>query len=213
MERLTVFLGRGGTWRTDYPDFDAELRGRVQVDAEGRVSITELHIIPKPGPVLTGEVVRSIPFAQIEAALNVPLVAMLIPGRLSGGDDLGDAWDVPVDASSPSDWPHQMPPPPPQPTVPSVTVDRLSNGVFAVTLTPALLTIEVPDERRRPDEFYRHVAEVFSLAASMGPRPAVRIADASGVPVSTVHRWVKEARRRGLMSPARTNSEQEGPQR
>ena len=63
--------------------------------------------------------------------------------------------------------------------------------------------IKVPKGRKRPDSFYREVASLFSIAAASGSRPAERIAKANRVPPSTVHRWVKEARRRGVMSPAR----------
>ena len=57
---------------------------------------------------------------------------------------------------------------------------------------------------RRPDEFYLALAaEIASLASGGSRRPAADIAEANGVPVTTVHRWMKEARRRGLLSPAR----------
>ena len=92
-------------------------------------------------------------------------------------------------------------------------IRRLPNGVVVVRLWPGALKIEIPDERRRSDDFYLQVAGAFSVASAMGQRPAVRIADANGVPVSTVHRWVKEARRRGVMGPARSpqRTQQEQP--
>ncbi len=34
-------------------------------------------------------------------------------------------------------------------------------------------------------------------------RPAVELAEVNGVPVTTAHRWVKEARRRGFLPPGR----------
>jgi len=58
------------------------------------------------------------------------------------------------------------------------------------------LRLDVPNVRKRDDAFYAEVARVFDLASAMSPRPAIEIAEANGVPVSTVHRWLKEHRRR-----------------
>jgi hypothetical protein len=67
----------------------------------------------------------------------------------------------------------------------------------------------LPDTRARskirpgskPDEFYQRVAAIYSFKAAASSRPAVEMANANGVPVTTVHRWVKEARRRGFLPP------------
>lgn len=48
------------------------------------------------------------------------------------------------------------------------------------------------------DEHYRRVAE---LREHFGFRYAPEIAELYGKPVATVHRWVREARRRGLLDP------------
>lgn len=54
--------------------------------------------------------------------------------------------------------------------------------------------------RAKPDAFYRHVARLHTALRAAGERgPAKAIAEANRVPVSTVHRWMKEARRRGVM--------------
>jgi hypothetical protein len=58
-----------------------------------------------------------------------------------------------------------------------------------------------PHPRPRPDSFYQDVASEYLLAASVSGRPAVVLAKGAGVPVSTVHGWVKEARRRGFLPP------------
>ena len=49
--------------------------------------------------------------------------------------------------------------------------------------------------------FYQRVAAVYRQRVAESNRPAVEMANANGVPVSTVHRWVKEARRRGFLPP------------
>ena len=65
--------------------------------------------------------------------------------------------------------------------------------------------MKVPETRSRgrPDVFYREVADVYLDLAQASHRPASDIAAQHGVPVSTAHRWVKEARRRGFLPPGR----------
>lgn len=54
------------------------------------------------------------------------------------------------------------------------------------------------------DEFLRHLAEVYRWNAR-GPRaaPAPIIAEQTGAPVRTVHRWIAMARKRGFLKPGR----------
>lgn len=67
---------------------------------------------------------------------------------------------------------------------------------------PARLYVPVPDGHKKPDAFYEQVAERFTYLVAIGSkRPANELAEANGVPASTVHRWVKEARRRGILPP------------
>jgi hypothetical protein len=51
------------------------------------------------------------------------------------------------------------------------------------------------------DRWYRDFAAKFLLASSRSRAPATLIAEQSGVPVATVHRWAREARRRGHLPP------------
>lgn len=58
--------------------------------------------------------------------------------------------------------------------------------------------------RTYPDTFYEKVARAYSIAIARHQHPAQAIADANGgMAVSTVHRWIKEARRRGILAPGR----------
>ncbi len=68
------------------------------------------------------------------------------------------------------------------------------------------MTLHVPEGHRKPDSFYEQVAYRYGWLKAEGLRPAQELADANGVPVTTVHRWVKEARRRGLMAPGQRAS-------
>jgi hypothetical protein len=56
---------------------------------------------------------------------------------------------------------------------------------------------------RYPDGFYDDVAAAYQRAVRRRKAPAQTIAQANGVPVTTVHRWIREARRRGSLPPAR----------
>src|SRR5262249_13342895 len=57
--------------------------------------------------------------------------------------------------------------------------------------------------RGRPAVFYPAVGGGCPALAQASHRPASDIAARHGVPVSTAHRWVKEARRRGFLPPGR----------
>jgi hypothetical protein len=56
---------------------------------------------------------------------------------------------------------------------------------------------------RKPDEFYQEVANQYGQLVATSNRPAAEMAELYGIPVTTVHRWVKEARRRGFLGPGR----------
>jgi len=58
-----------------------------------------------------------------------------------------------------------------------------------------------PVEGAKGDAFYRRIGEIYAKAALASPRPAAELADAWDVPLSTVHRWVRVARRRGHLPP------------
>lgn len=63
------------------------------------------------------------------------------------------------------------------------------------------LQLEMPPGARKPDVFYERVARAYTwLVVNEGSRrPAVDIAQANKVPATTAHRWIREARRRGLL--------------
>ncbi len=58
-----------------------------------------------------------------------------------------------------------------------------------------------PGNTKKPDSFFEQVAERFAYLSTVSARPATDLAEANGVNVTTVHGWVKEARRRGLLAP------------
>jgi hypothetical protein len=54
-----------------------------------------------------------------------------------------------------------------------------------------------------PDKFYREVASFYMDRLEDGRAPAPELAEATGKPVSTVRRWVAEARTRGYLPKGR----------
>lgn len=54
-----------------------------------------------------------------------------------------------------------------------------------------------------PEGFSRRVAEAYSDAVLWTSTPAKVLAAEAAVPVTTVHRWIRDARRLGLLPPAR----------
>lgn len=54
-----------------------------------------------------------------------------------------------------------------------------------------------------PDGFSQRVAEAYNDTILTTSKPAPVLAEEADVPVTTVHRWIAEARRRGHLPPAR----------
>jgi hypothetical protein len=54
-----------------------------------------------------------------------------------------------------------------------------------------------------PERFYRLVAEAYREYAEETRAVAHRIAEEADVPVTTAHRWIREARARGFLPPGR----------
>lgn len=55
----------------------------------------------------------------------------------------------------------------------------------------------------RPEEFSKRVADYFTAWSQLTPNPVAAMVAEYGVNSSTMHAWVREARLRGLLPPAR----------
>jgi hypothetical protein len=96
-------------------------------------------------------------------------------------------------------------------TIPIGRIEALANAVLhpqaanqgwrAVARLPDELLLG--SKRGRPDEFYATVASTYRHLVTATARPVAELADANEVPRTTAHRWVKEARRRGMLPPGR----------
>lgn len=60
--------------------------------------------------------------------------------------------------------------------------------------------VKRPAGYKYPESFYRRVASTYSRLVRHGePHPCKVIAQASGIPVKTVHRWIAQARSMKLL--------------
>lgn len=165
-------------------DPEVMARVRFEVGADGRLEVADVQLEAEPR--LTGEILRSFPLAQMEAAANGRWRDALLKHIADSGtkvEQAKDNWFTTVGAG------HR-----------EIVVEAKSLKQHR----QRSLRLPIPDVRKRPDSFYSKVAELYSALAADGSRkPASEIAQANDVPVTTVHRWIKEARDRKLLGSGR----------
>lgn len=162
-------------WRQD-PPLAQTVRVRVGVADGGRLVLLGLQIDGSP----SADLLRAIPIGRIEAAANAQLAV--------SHESIDTSPVLNLRA---------------RPVAPPIAGDtgwEMVEPALAVSRTVADGGTRT---RGRPDVFYREVADVYLDFAQGSARPACDLADRHGVPVSTAHRWVKEARRRGFLPPGR----------
>lgn len=172
---------------------------RMEERDDGRLRIAELVLTDTDG--LSGAMLRDLPLGAWEAQMNAPEIVDLLRAHFAedgpyGLEDLAfahsdfDLTPMPLDADDGGLEFH----------FPGAGLEP----AVAIALEPQLdLGVSGTGTGKRPDEFYRAVAEAYSWLAGRGRRPAPELAAINGVPPTTIHRWVKEARRRGLLGPGR----------
>jgi hypothetical protein len=153
---------------------------RVRADEAGRYRIHELHLFPTDEPI-TAERLRAVRVGAIEQLLNLP--------------DEHEAIAARIDESEPSQL-----------------FEAFMEKFLATQLTPAYSgggvhrapasKLSAPRGRGYGDEFYERVATSYRDALRRGERPVEALRLEANVPRSTAARWVKEARRRGLLGQA-----------
>jgi hypothetical protein len=150
-------------------------------DDKGRLVVSGVLLSGAHG--LAGSL-RSFPVARLEAIANDPSQAVVI--RESIATPAVDPVEQMMATLSLSTY---------------ATPWESLSGVASVDEADA--TIRVPGQRPYPSEFYDTVAAVYRAHAAHANNPAGRIAEAANVPVKTVHGWIAECRRRGLLAPGR----------
>lgn len=123
---------------------------------------------------------RSFPLADVETAANFPEIATAIVARLDEETTL---------------------------TIEGVTSsERYRSTTRRTRRRVGTLRVPAPDTRGRyPDSFYEQLAAHYTMLVGFqrDPAPARTIAENNDVPVTTVHRWIRETRRRGFLPAAR----------
>jgi hypothetical protein len=153
----------------------------VRPDEVGRYRIHELHLFPTEEPV-TAERLRAVRVAAIEQLLNLP--------------DEHEAITARIDESEPSQlFEARM-----EQFLATQLTPLYSSGGGVHKAPPAKLT--PPRGRGYGDDFYERVAASYRDALRRGERPVEAMRLEANVPRSTAARWVKEARRRGLLGKA-----------
>ncbi len=189
-------------WRQD-PPLAGTVLVRVTADPGGRLVLTGLRIDGAP----SADLLRSIPVGRIEAAANAQLTIV--------GDAVIPATPAPAAPARRPNHRRRAPNPdgrgwetsdpgravvrPPAAVRPPAVARR--SGEQAQTGAAALARVGA--RRGRPDSFYQAVAHTYLDLAQASTRPAAELAEANGVPVTTAHRWIKEARRRRFLPPGR----------
>lgn len=163
---------------------DAIVRVRFALAEDGRLEPAEVHVEGRP--TLTGDTLRNVPLGALEGWANGVGREELTESITEAGtvEQATDQWLTAI-----GDGERDL------------TIDL---GVSMDQARRRSLRLRIPKGPKRPDSFYRKVAEMYSaLTAAESHRPASEIAKANEVPPSTVHRWIKEARRRDLLAPGR----------
>lgn len=157
---------------------DHEVYVRFGVAESGRLDVVELRVVAPAG--VAAELLRRVPLGRIESMANSPEQADAIRASVEAASEvertIGPAGDL---------------------------ADHEEMSVSMERRTRRGLKLRIPSGPRRPDDFYRQVAVAYATAARTTRGAAEAIAAANDVPVTTVHRWMKEARRRGVAGPAR----------
>lgn len=175
-DEIHVVLPNNGWVHVLFADPDApDVLVRPE-ESEGRLVITGLVVRADP---VDSSVTKSIPIARIESYLNIPDLRQFIAEGVAAAPDpltpvLTQMFGPPEDERA------RQPRPARKPREPLTRPDGSD-----------------------PEGFYRRVAEAYSELLAQTSAPAPLMAAEANVPVPTVHRWVFEARRRGVLPPAR----------
>ena len=170
-----LVAAHGWLW---WPDTDCYVQ--LERGLHDRLQVVALHLDARAQPV-SGARVRQVPLGRIEAAVvSGPLRERLLA-----------AWDDEQLGAA----------------RPLLALDVLRRRVAAgrqepADPVPARAVLSRPGPAPS-DAFYADVAREYLLRAADTGAPARALADEAGVPVGTVHRWVREARRRGHLPAGR----------
>ncbi|XKK63930.1 hypothetical protein HFP71_16925 [Streptomyces sp. ARC32] len=141
---------------------------------------------------LSGRTWRRIPFSDLEMHFQIPDVRGVLAASSATPapslDELDRYFDETTDDAK---------------VVAMVPSGRMYGDGTPESPEGELPTIRRP-EGRLTDEFLADVAQAYRWLSAAGQAPAPVIVDMADAPVRTVHRWIYEARKRGVLPPARS---------
>jgi hypothetical protein len=155
---------------------------------DGRLVITEVYI---HADEITPEIMRNFSVSRLEAELNAALPTGQTPEMVTSAlEKLGL---IRRDDS-------------PEPSLADLRDQARRVGAARQTRSrraPAQRPRLTRPAGTEPNVFYSHVAAAYSEYAPRTRKAAKEMAAEASVPVTTAHRWIREARRRGYLPPAR----------
>lgn len=192
----------GGWVRVDDPE---RLPGlllyvRLNRDDVGRWRITQLYLDGERP--ITGEEMRRLPIAQIEAAVTDPYLsnAMEVRERQPSVplNVLASHFDY-TPGSRANNW-----------VADAYRSQFPNSGIKSVEVRKPeprrpmeVPPLRAPEGGRLTDEFLRDVHRAYTAAVARGEWPGPALAEQTGVSVHAVRKWIYTARRRGIMPPGR----------
>lgn len=200
LERLSI--GNSG-WLWFEIDNGTAGWARVRQPADTqRWTVCELYMANGEG--LSATALRTLPLAELEAWAN-DLADEIASRAQVPGPDLATAashYATTFGSQAPDDW------------VTAMLRSQVDGSGYrrakaarrnkASEVKPAKLPdlrLDIPERRPYPEDFYATVAAIYSALVKATRSPAAKIADANGVALTQVHRWVRVCRQRGLLPP------------
>ncbi|MEU2734703.1 hypothetical protein ABZ656_04410 [Streptomyces sp. NPDC007095] len=173
-----------------------------------RIDLRSVVMLARGDEALSGRIWRRLPLSNLETMLSLTLLADPVPTETGPRTQAQarDAFTAGVDAF--------------ETDAKAPTLDTLdqyfeaTEDITTMYFNPMPSGMLVSDKGRIPqikapegrltDDFLKDVADVYRWATDSQQAPAPVISELADVPVRTVHRWVYEARKRGILPPART---------
>lgn len=148
---------------------------RTRRNDDGSLTVTDVYV---HGAEITNEALRDVSVPRLQASMTA-LAAQLGPDAVGFLDEQADAYG-------------------------ELKLAELHDRARKVTKRAEVKRepLRRPDGRD-PGGFYRLVARAYLDYAAESSKPAKAVAEEARVPVTTAHRWVREARIRGFLPPGR----------